>query len=184
MEKEVKRQVIHAIAGLVLLAVLFLYGRDVLIYLSFGLLVIGSILINLHTFKKKNKIYELLYNELERPNAPFAGWAPAWYLIGVILIATFLKDPNQIAASIWILAIGDSTSTIIGRKGTHKLPYNKKKTVEGTVSFILFSLVSFIFVGKIAIPISIAAALAESLPIKIDDNVLIPIVLIVLFGMA
>ncbi|MFH2105932.1 MAG: hypothetical protein ABII22_01620 [Candidatus Micrarchaeota archaeon] len=183
MDKELNRQIVHAIAGLILLAILLLCGRDNLIYFSFLLLLVGSILIHYHTFEK-NKFYEFMYNKLERPSAPFAGWAPAWYLVGIILIATFLKDPNQIAASIWILAIGDSISTVIGRKGGHKLPYNKKKTFEGTAAFILFSLASYVFVGKIAIPISIAAGLAEGLPTRIDDNVLIPIVLIVLFGMA
>ena len=44
-------------------------------------------------------------------------------------------------------------------------------------------MIGFYFIGFEIIPIGIIAGIAETLPLKIDDNALIPIVLIILFGL-
>jgi len=93
----------------------------------------------------------------------------------------FLHSPSEIAAVIFILAIGDGASTIIGMKGKHKIPYNKEKTFEGTVAFFLFSLPAYFFIGEAIIPLAIIAAVVESLPLRLDDNLTVPIACTVFF---
>jgi dolichol kinase len=92
-----------------------------------------------------------------------------------------LNDPNQIAAGLIILALGDGVATLIGQYGVLKLPYNHKKTIEGTVAFFLSSLVGGIFIGPLIIPVAFLAAFVESLPIKFDDNLSVPIVITAFF---
>ena len=180
MENETKRQIIHAVFGVIFLAILSLFGREILMLISLVLLLLGSFLINVFFFKK-NKIYTFLFSQFERYQIPFAGWGPAWYMTGILFLASFINEVNFIAAGIIILGFSDAFATLAGKKGTRQLPYNKKKTAEGTVAFILVSLLSYYFIGIKAIPLGIVTGIAESLPLPIDDNILIPLVVVIVF---
>ena len=106
----------------------------------------------------------------------FPGYGSSWYVVGIILMALVIHDPNKIAAGIFVLAIGDAASTIFGMNGTHRCPYNERKTFEGSAAFFAFSLIAFIFIGWKAIPLALIAAIVESLPLPYDDNIVIPVV--------
>ena len=182
MNIELKRQIVHISAGIMFLGILLLLGREVLIAISFIGLIVGSLLINRYVFTKDH-LYEILYHQIERKGVPFAGWGPTWYLVGILLLSTFLQEVPEIAVGLTMLAVSDGMATIVGKKGKHKIFYNKEKTIEGTLAFILSSMIGFYFIGFEIIPIGIIAGIAETLPLKIDDNALIPIVLIILFGL-
>ncbi|MFA6907423.1 MAG: hypothetical protein WC263_01205, partial [Candidatus Micrarchaeia archaeon] len=95
---------------------------------------------------------------------------------------TLLSSQPQILASLAILGIGDAASTIIGRRSRRKLPYNARKTYGGTLAFFLVSApFAVCFAGASALLVSAAAALAESAESKIDDNLIIAAVCVILF---
>jgi len=59
-------------------------------------------------------------------------------VVGTILLALFLSNADEIAAAILTLALGDSAATIFGIRGMHPLPYNRRKTIEGSFAFLIF----------------------------------------------
>ena len=182
MEKtELERQLLHMILGLLALAILLVFGRGILTGMMFFIVIIGLLLVNLTYLGKKTGIVELFVRRFERTNVPFPGWGSACYATGVLLVASFLTDPNVIAASIIILAIGDGIATLAGKAGRIRLPYNRKKTLEGTVAFFIASLPGYFFVGDIIIPIALIAAVVESLDLPLDDNVTIPVAITAVF---
>lgn len=174
MDRETQRQVFHIVLGLISIFVLLYLGRGFLIAGVFFVLIIGTLIVNLRINGKKVPIVSWFEERFERNNAHFPGWGSFWYAVGVLIASTYLSDINQIAAVIYILAVGDGISTIVGRKGTHKLPFNRDKTVEGSIAFFLASLPAYVFIGPLAIILSLVCTLAESIPI-VDDNIAIPI---------
>lgn len=176
MDEELKRQIFHIVLGIVTLSVLLLFGRGFMVAAVFFTIIIGSLLINARLLGKKIILVEWFEKNFERPDVMFPGWGSACYAAGALIALTFLSDIGSIAAIIFILGIGDGIATVIGKKGRVKLPYNKNKTLEGTIAFFFASLPAYYFVGPLVIPLAIAGALVESIDFKIDDNLMIPIV--------
>ena len=59
---------------------------------------------------------------------------------------------------------------------------NKNKTLEGTAAFFFGSLPAWIFIGSVILPLAIITALVESVDTGIDDNLLIPIVCVIVLS--
>ncbi len=107
------------------------------------------------------------------------------YIMAILL--TILSFPKIIAlVAIYTLAISDPLSAIIGIKfGKHKIRPNK--SVEGSLAFFLTSflcclliLLSYVdgLTGRVVIVsliLSLSSTCFELLPIKIDDNLTIPL---------
>ena len=180
-KSEIERQLFHIVIGLIAIFIIMEFGKGVLMGVVFFTIIMGLFLVNMTFLGKKIGLVNWFIRHFERNNIPFPGWGSACYATGILLVASFLEDQNAIIAAIFIMAVGDGVSTLIGRKGRIKLPYNKKKTLEGTTAFFLFSLIGYLFVGEIIIPISLIAAIVESLDLPIDDNLSIPVVLTFLF---
>ncbi len=182
MEKvEVKRQVFHILLGVLALVVLLIYGKGILMGMTFFIIIIGLLLVNETFLGKKIILVDWFRKRFERRNIPFPGWGSACYATGVLRAASFLENPDAIAASVIILAVGDGVSTLIGRNGKIRLPYNRKKTLEGSAAFFVASLPGYFLVGNIIVPIALVAAFVESLDIPFDDNITVPTVTTFLF---
>jgi len=136
---------------------------------------------------------------LERPGeARGLGSGIVLYPIAVLgLLLVFARSLHVAAAAWGLLAFGDGMATAAGKLvGGPTLPWNRAKTWSGLAAFVIFggAASSFLFVwtrpdavsdtrvfvvgGLIA---TIAAALAESVPSGINDNVLVPLVGATLF---
>ena len=99
-----------------------------------------------------------------------------FFFLGVFC-AFLLYQPLYAAAAAAVLALGDSTSTIIGKKyGKHKLPLNGGKSWEGSAAFLLFSFVALLFFvsPQKALAVAFLTMLVEMLP-RLDDNFTVPI---------
>jgi uncharacterized protein (TIGR00297 family) len=113
-------------------------------------------------------------------------WGIVIYPLAVgVLIATF-NWHVELAAVAWVLlAFGDGFATVVGRAlPVAPLPWNRAKSWGGLIAFILFggaasfgiaawfgmmdSLTTAIVVA------TLAAALAETLPLGVDDNITVP----------
>lgn len=178
MDREDKRQVFHILTGLMVIIVLSYLGRGMAMGMVFFTIIIGLFIMNARLLGKKNFLTRIVVwfeNNFERIDAPLPGWGSACYAIGILIAITILADQSRIMAIIMLLALGDGFSTLVGRKGTIKLPYNNKKTLEGSVAFIITAMPAYFFIGPLAIPLVILGAIAETLPL-IDDNLMIPIV--------
>jgi len=112
-----------------------------------------------------------------------------WYPLAVLLLlVTFPRRPDIAAAAWGILAIGDGIATLAGRAiGGPRWPWNREKTLSGSAAFAIGGAAAGIFLAwwcrpavlpppafafTIAAPIlaALAAALVETLPVRLDDN--------------
>jgi dolichol kinase len=178
---ELRRKLFHFFFGLFLIFILIYSGRrNLIIFLSF-VLIMGCILIFMMRQGRKIPIADWFEEKFERENVRFPGYGAFWYVVGTLLLALSLSSANEIAAAIVTLAAGDSAATIFGIRGRHPLPYNRIKTVEGSVAFFVFSLPTCLFVGWMGVALAALATMAESLDTSVDDNLLIPVSAIIYF---
>ncbi len=118
------------------------------------------------------------------------------YPISVLLLIVFFRSRLDLAAAAWgILAFGDGMATLIGQSlgstRSRPLPWNPDKTVAGTLAFVLFAGAagaalelwtarsvappgSAMFWGAAVVAAAVAAALVETIPGRLDDNVSVP----------
>lgn len=101
---------------------------------------------------------------------------PMSYLISALslLYLSFFIDEKITFAAIAILAAGDGVAGVVGRRyGRHRLPFNKNKSWEGTLSgFIAASLSGFYFAGGIALAGSAFGMLVGA--VNKHDNIAVP----------
>ena len=178
---EVRRQWIHALTGLTIAFLIYtdLLSADLLLLGAF----FGAVLSLTERFIPLPIVTPIL-NYFERPHhlKAFPGRGLLFMVIGSFL-AVYFFEKNIAVAAIVILALGDSITNIFGRYfGEIKLPYNRKKTIDGVlVGIAAATLGSFFFVPfHVALIASLGAMFVETLDLKIgieiDDNLLIPIV--------
>jgi dolichol kinase len=111
----------------------------------------------------------------EEEKATFMG--STYFLFSTIL--TLLLFPKSIAiASLLILILADSSAALVG-KGIGRIPI-WGKTLEGSMAFLFTSLLIVLiypglnrFSGSLA---ALGATVIEILPIKVNDNLTIPLV--------
>ncbi|GAX59744.1 dolichol kinase [Candidatus Scalindua japonica] len=103
-------------------------------------------------------------------------FAPITLASGVVLSLLFFS-PIVASVTIAILACADSMATIVGKfYGTVRIPYNPKKSIEGTVAFFITAFIcAFIYLPlKTALIVSLVSCIIESLPVEFD-NITVPL---------
>src|SRR5260370_40285759 len=112
-----------------------------------------------------------------------------WYPLAVLLLlVTFPRRPDIVAAAWGILAAGDGLATLAGRAiGGPRWPWNREKTLSGSAACALGVAAAGVCLAwwcrpavapppalafTIAAPIvaAIAAALVETIPVPLDHN--------------
>ena len=118
------------------------------------------------------------------------------YPLSVLLLIFTMPTRLDIVAAAWgILALGDGMATIAGQKAkqfrARPLPWNPDKTFAGTVAFVVFGSLAGVALAlwtrpaitplppltfSLVAPIiaAIAAALVETIPVRLDDNISVP----------
>jgi uncharacterized protein (TIGR00297 family) len=115
------------------------------------------------------------------------------YPVAVLVLLLTFPDRRDIVAAAWgVLAFGDGMATIAGRHiGSPRLPWNRDKSIAGTVAFVLFGGAAGSFLcwwcRSTVIPpaypwfsiwmpwvAAAAAALVETIPIRLNDNISVP----------
>lgn len=192
LKGEVQRQLIHLLTGTTLIFLIRTAGSlaltFLLLLLAFYMLMSAVIVMN--KFPLSLSSFLCRWGRPSKRNIPFTG--TIMLLCGIIL-SFILYSEEIVYASIAIVAFGDSIATAVGVLiGNHKLPYSKKKTVEGTVSGIIAaSLASSFFVTPVqALVGSVGGMLLESvvdlqtireldsqtiITFFLNDNFLIPV---------
>jgi uncharacterized protein (TIGR00297 family) len=116
-----------------------------------------------------------------------------FYPLSVLFLVLLFPYRLDIVAAAWgIMAAGDGFATIAGRSfGRTRLPWNAEKTVEGTVAFIVAGsaagalLAWWVRPGVEPVPpvvftlgapifAAVVAALVETIPVRLDDNLSVP----------
>jgi uncharacterized protein (TIGR00297 family) len=116
------------------------------------------------------------------------------YPLAVLLLILIFSARLDIAAIAWgILAFGDGAATLVGRQlDTRRWSWNPEKTIAGTAAFGLFAALggavlawwtrsavvpepSIWFVVAAPIAAALAAAAVETIPVRLDDNISVPV---------
>jgi uncharacterized protein (TIGR00297 family) len=113
------------------------------------------------------------------------------YPMAVLALVLLFRSRLDLAATAWaVLAAGDGMATLIGANThTARLPWNRDKSVGGLVGFLLAGSVgavalqwwtgptpadSWLLIAAVAA--AVASAFAETIPIRLDDNITVPAV--------
>ena len=185
---EIARKLLHMCSFLI---VIFIYLTDKQI----ACIVIGTILVILFLgntillssgFRFLNEFKVKYFSFLLRNNEKYGYISSNWFLLGCFLsVLLFSKEIAMLA--ITVLIFGDAFAALIGMKfGKHK--FKNGKSWEGTLGFIGASYLllagfyfaidltlSFAAAALIVIPIT-AVSEVYSKQLKIDDNLLIPLI--------
>jgi dolichol kinase len=174
MDRELVRQLIHASGVFVLILGLFL-KIDVLVLLCVIMVVSVEIM-----FVLDNYIHIPVFSSIIsicKRSEDERGFL--YFFLGIILTLIIFSFNLSIAYSaILLLLIGDSLSTIVGRKfGIHKLPFKKYKSYEGSLAFFI---VGFVCCMILLPPFpaftgALAGTLTEAYS-PVDDNIPIPLI--------
>ncbi len=167
--RETRRDFVQiAIGAALIIPFALLDYADARLFLIFAVLL-GLLISDLAISNRRSKFSRFLYG-LERKGVVF-GRGAMWLALGALVAIVFLGSREAIVLLLAIF-IGDAAATIIGmRCGSTALPYNRKKSALGSAAYFAITLaLAFPLIGYAAIPVSLAAALVESLPRHIDDN--------------
>ncbi|MFH1448417.1 MAG: hypothetical protein ABIG39_06135 [Candidatus Micrarchaeota archaeon] len=174
------RQWFHIGIGIMLLLLVWLAEREYVVLTVLCGFLCGITVLNLKLAGLRVPVIDELLSVFERPNTP-PGYGAFWYAFGVLVIISFIQNADYVMAAILVLGISDGVSTIVGLGSSRRLPYNKNKTVGGSLGFAIVSLLSFVWIGALAIPFSIIGAFLEGVDLRFDDNLVISLFSVAFF---
>jgi len=137
------------------------------------------------------RVGSIIYRPADRSRAFAQG--VVFYPLAVLLLILLFPHRADIAAASWgILALGDGMSSLLGRRyGRRRIPWNREKSICGSVSLFCFggaagALLAWWCRPALAVPpplwfslgapfaAALVAALVETIPIRLDDNLSVP----------
>lgn len=176
---EIKRDVFQILTGLIVISLLFLFGR----YTGSIIVLYGSLLLytigNFSSLQRNSKISRFLFT-MEREGVSL-GQGAISLASGVFFLFGMIGMYDVVLAGIFLVLIADPVATIAGKTlGGPKLPYNKMKTVSGTLISMLISLLFvWLVLGLSVLPYAIVGILVESITTyPMDDNITVPVSLV------
>ncbi|WP_461829870.1 diacylglycerol/polyprenol kinase family protein [Aquifex sp.] len=173
---ELKRKLFHLFGVLSLLVPVYFCPYWLNLFLFLTAATVNYLIVKRHPLLLK--IFGVFIEHLERErNLSKPGIQSFYLLLGVFISYLFFE--KQAIYGIITLAVGDAFSGMVGYYlGKRRLPYNPKKTLEGTLAFFISSFIALSLVTEPskALVISLISAVVESLPLKLDDNFTIPLI--------
>ena len=119
------------------------------------------------------RFFEFILRRHERKGAITGA---TYYIIGTFLCIVIF-DKNIAIVSVFFIVLGDTAAALVGKAwGRIKLIGNK--SLEGSAAcFVVCALISLFWLNPIiGIIGAFVATLAELLPLRIDDNLTVPII--------
>jgi dolichol kinase len=175
---EAPRKALHLASIVIPLGILYLpltAGRRTLMVIGVALLVAD--LVKMHQPRWRS-VFTTFFGPLIRRHE-HTGITSSTYMIVSALVATYLFDRHVAAAALVFLIVGDTLAAMIG------LAWGKTplfgKTLEGFLAGFVSSFVAAaLLVPELSLPAialgALAGAVAEVLPLPVDDNFRIPLV--------
>jgi len=176
VEKELKRQLIHVLAGTVVIWFVLYLGRTNALLIASLIFLIGLIISILLKRGWEIPIASDLIGFAGREKEKhFPAVGALMFFAGIILTMAFFENMGVILGALIVAVYGDGASTLVG-KAIGSIKTIRGLTVEGTIGGILVAYLLLVAIFDIvpAIAASIFGMLAEMLPL--DDNLSIPLV--------
>ena len=176
MALELRRKSVHLVGLIVPICYIFIDKRQAAI--AVGILVLIALLIELLKAVLppfRDLFYQVFTPVLRSNERKGAITGATYYLIGAFL--PILIFPKILAiVCIFFMILGDMAAALIGKKwGRTKL--FPQKSLEGSMAcFLVCVLIALVkFNPVVAIVGALAATVVEVLPIKLDDNLTMPL---------
>ena len=182
--KNIGRKIYHLGGGVFLIGIYAFLGRP------FGLAVLTAIFLGATALdfarlrsKSLNDFFFRHFSKFLRESEKKKLSGTPWYVLGVLCAAALYPLPVAVYA-VMFLACGDVAATTVGERwGSMKFP-GSVKSVQGSVAFFLAAFVAGLIIRSYFFPASLTAiaagaftaALVEVLPIKVNDNLTIPVI--------
>ena len=173
--QEFRRKAVHVCAAFIPLFVSIHYPSTLYLLMSVTLLFVMSEWMRLNgvSLPLVNLVTRFCIRSNEQRRFTVS---PVTLSSGVLF--SLILFPKPIACTvIFIVAFSDSLATLAGRfYGRHRIPYNQRKSLEGSIAFFLSAFIcSILYVPfYIALITAFVSCIIESLPIK-GDNLSIPL---------
>ena len=173
---------LYHLGGLIFPIIIILFSRKIAIYTS-GTLFILVVLFDMFRLQWKELnlfIIKKLPIRFKRKEVKNISGSP--FFLGGCFITLLLFKPEYAIGGIIYLSIGDMIAVAIGKNFGKIKIFNK--TLEGTLAFALSTLLLMMFLKYFGILNlkttaiimgSVISAIVEVLPLKIDDNLTIPL---------
>lgn len=171
-KEELARKGAQAALGLGLIALALGLGSETAAQVVAWVVLCGLALFHLKALGRRLPLTDLFLERMERPSAP-PGFGALTYFSGVLLSLAFLPGALGLAG-VYVLSVCDTASTLFGKGARHRLIYNPRKSYLGTLAFFLSGLPLYFLAGWPGVAMAALAALLESLPLEVDDNLLLP----------
>ncbi|MBH30839.1 MAG: hypothetical protein CMG71_02475 [Candidatus Marinimicrobia bacterium] len=174
---ELVRKLIHFGSALFPLAYYHVLSRDQMLWLLGGLstlFFVGELMrLNVDPVKR---IFQKIFGPIVRPSEEHRiTGATSIFISGFLTVIIFEKIVAVFA--MLILSLADATAALIGRKWGGRKIFDK--TVEGTVTFFIISLVLALNLPGLprigAVAAAVIATVIELFPSPIDDNLMVPL---------
>jgi dolichol kinase len=172
------RKAAHIISNLSACLLIWTLGIQTTSYFVLLGTCIGILLMHLTIIGIKIPGIEVWLKNVGR-EGEIPGEGALYNALGIIFAIGMLRDNSAAAISvILILALGDGFATYVGTNyGRHKLPWNRSKSFEGTMGFAAGAICAlFAMPIPATILIVVLATIIESLPLKVNDNITLPVV--------
>lgn len=177
------RKIYHLSGGLLFIALYVRLGRTAGLCTLLGFFVLSTVLdlLRLRVRAFNNFMYRhfsLFLRESERGKIT----GTPWYVLGILCAAAFYDAPVAVYA-VAFLAVGDVSATTIGERwGSVKI--SGVKSLQGTIAFIVAASAAGLAIDSFIYPLgqgvvlagAITAAAVELLPVRINDNLTIPVI--------
>ncbi len=182
--KEVHRDIIQIALGLVVLAILIFLKSSTAVAIVFALIILGYVVNDLSSERRLRGVYRILDSRLERSGVVYGSGA-LYMAAGTAMMVGFVSNQAFMMFGLVTLFFADSIATIVGVNFDQvKLPYNKKKSVFGSLAFFLVTaLLGYPLIGFTAIGLGALLAIVESVDIKLDDNVSLAMVVVIAYAL-
>ena len=180
IKNELMRKSIHICNSLFAYSLFFFNQRDFAIVI--GICTIGIILFEIARVKsrKVSTFFIKIFGPIIRDFEGGGRLTGATYVMVSSFFVLLFFDKYVCITSILIMSYSDTAAAIIGKMyGKTKI---FKKTLEGSLAFFITSLIIILVMvpevnlglGLVAI---LAATIVESLPISVDDNLSVPLII-------
>lgn len=180
-KKEINRDVIQIVLGIVLVIVILLFQHFIAVGVIFALIILGYTTNNLLANLRLSPIYKRAM-DLERKDVTY-GLGAIYLGASAALVMGFTHSTNFLLFGIVAIFFADSLATIVGvsLRRPAELPYNRYKTIAGTIVFFLVTaIIGYLLIGLYAILFALILAFVESLELSLDDNIRSGIIIVIL----
>ncbi|MDY6966110.1 MAG: hypothetical protein SVM80_09125 [Halobacteriota archaeon] len=181
LEQQEYRSLFHVVPGLLFVYFVLINVDVCLLFLGLCIIlfIVGEYLRQSEDENIIAVIAKTMLNAALR-GSEIAGYvATLFFLIGTLVVIIFLP-PEFAIGSILVLSVGDPSAVLVGKRfGNHKWNHNQKKSLEGSGAMFVISSVALMISGfgpAVAAITSLSATLFESLPLKVSDNLIIPLI--------